>query len=85
MNISKQEQRVLHELALGGAIHYERHDNGKIIEVTCYTREGHVLSDCALPVFQRLKKRRFVTSQGGRPYSVSRQGVKAVRSQLNQR
>jgi hypothetical protein len=30
LNISKHEQRVLPELAFGGAIHHERHDNGKI-------------------------------------------------------
>ena len=85
MNISKQEQRVLHELALGGAIHHERHNNGKITDVTCYTRDGHVLSDCTLTVFQRLRKRRFITSRSGRPYRVSRNGIKAVRAQLNQR
>lgn len=85
MNISKHEQRVLHELALGGAIHHERSDNGKISGITCYTRDGNVLSDCTLKVFLRLKKRRFIRSQNGRPYRVSKQGIKAVRAQLNQR
>ena len=85
MNISKREQRVLHELALGGAIHHDRFDSGKIQSVTCYTREGHVLSDCSLDVFIRLKKRRFIHSKGGRPYRVTRLGIIAVRAQLNQR
>lgn len=85
MNISKHEQRVLHELALGGAIHYERGENGKIRNITCFTREGHVLSDCTLDVFQRLKKRRFIRSQNGKPYRVSRLGIGTVRAQLNQR
>lgn len=85
MNISKHEQRVLHELALGGAIHHERHANGKIHDITCYTREGHVLSDCTLAVFQRLLKRRFIRSHGGAPYRVSPLGIKSVRAQLNQR
>ncbi len=85
MNISKHEQRVLHELARGGAIHYERCENGKIRAITCFTRDGHVLSDCTLKVFLRLKKRRFIRSQNGKPYRVSRLGVKAVRAQLNQR
>ncbi|MEL7214144.1 MAG: YjhX family toxin [Pseudomonadota bacterium] len=85
MNISKHEQRVLHELALGGSIHHDRGENGKIRDIICYTRDGHVLTDCTLPVFLRLKKRRFIRSQNGRPYRASRLGIKAVRAQLNQR
>ena len=85
MNISKHEQRVLHELALGGAIHHERSEGGKIRAITCLTRDGHVLSDCTLDVFLRLKKRRMIRSQNGQPYRASRQGIEAVRAQLNQR
>lgn len=85
MNISKHEQRVLHELALGGAIHFDRAESGKIRAITCFTREGHVLSDCTLDVFLRLRKRRFVRSQNGAPYRISRNGIHAVRAQSNQR
>ena len=85
MNISKHEQRVLHELALGGSIHYERLDSGKIHDVACYTRDGYVLTDCTLSVFQRLLKRRFIRSKNGRPYRASALGIKSVRAQLNQR
>ena len=85
MNISKHEQRVLHELALGGAIHHERGEGGKIRTITCYTRDGHVLTDCSLDVFLRLKKRRFIQSHNGQPYRVSRRGIEAVRAQLDQR
>lgn len=85
MNISKHEQRVLHELALGGAIHHERCENGKIRAVTCYTRDGHVLTACTLNMFLRLKNRRLIRSQNRRPYRASRLGIKAVRAQLNQR
>ncbi|MBU2961880.1 YjhX family toxin [Citreicella sp. C3M06] len=85
MNISRHEQRVLHELARGGAIHHERCDNGKIRDITCYTREGHVLTDCTLDLFQRLRRRRFIRSQNGHPYRVTRLGVTSVRAQLNQR
>ncbi len=85
MNLSKHEQRVLHELALGGAIHFERGGNGKIRDIICVTREGHILTDCSLPVFDRLRKRRFIRSCGGKPYRVTRQGIKSVRAQLNQR
>jgi len=85
VNISKHEQRVLHELALGGVIHHERLDNGKIQDITCYTRDGHILTDCTLPVFLRLKKRRFIRSKGGQPYRASKLGMSAVRAQLQQR
>ena len=44
MNISKHEQRVLHELALGGEIQYVRADNGKVRSVECYTRDGFTLT-----------------------------------------
>ncbi|WP_425044109.1 YjhX family toxin [Primorskyibacter sp. S87] len=85
MNISKHEQRVLHELARGGSIHHERCEKGKIRDITCYTRDGYVLTDCTLDVFKRLKRRRFIRSQNGRPYRASRLGIKSVRAQLNQR
>lgn len=85
MNISKHEQRVLHELALGGAIHHDRGDGGKIRAITCYTRDGHVLSDCTLDLFLRLKKRRFIRSRDGLPYRVSRLGIRVVRAQFKQR
>ena len=85
MNISKHEQRVLHELALGGEIHHERHENGKIRDITCYTRDGHVLTDCTLRVFQRLLKRRLIRSRNGGPYRVSPMGIRSVRAQADQR
>lgn len=85
MNISKHEQRVLHVLAQGGAIHHERGENGKICKVTCFTRDGHVLADCTFEVFKRLKKRRFIKSSGGKPYRATRLGITSVRSQLDNR
>jgi len=85
LNISKHEQRVLHVLALGGAIHFDRGQNGKIRDITCFTRDGHVLTDCTLPVFLRLKKRRLIRSAQGQPYRVSRRGIEAVRAQFDQR
>ncbi|MCR9088951.1 MAG: YjhX family toxin [Rhodobacteraceae bacterium] len=85
MNISKQEQRVLHALAQGGAIHFERAPNGKIHKVTCFNRDGHVLTDCTTTLVNRLKKRRFIRSSGGAPYRATRAGVQAVRAQLDNR
>lgn len=85
MNISKLEQRVLHVLAQGGSIHFDRAENGKVRDVTCFTRDGIVLADCTFPVFDRLRKRRFIQSQGGAPYRATRLGVMAVRAQPDNR
>ncbi|MEX0338166.1 MAG: YjhX family toxin [Arenibacterium sp.] len=85
MNISKLEQRALHVLARGGAIHFDRHSNGKILTITCFTREGHILSDCTMDVFLRLKKRRFIKSVNGQPYRATHRGLRAVNAQLDNR
>ena len=85
MNISKSEQRVLHALALGGRIRHERDEAGRIAEVHCVTREGHRLAACDLVLFARLKRRRLIASRAGQPYRITREGLAAVRAQLNQR
>lgn len=85
MNISKSEQRVLHVLSQGGAIHYHRAPNGKVARVSCVTRDGHVLTTCTLSLFTRLRKRRFIHSANGRPYRITRLGLQSVRAQLDNR
>ena len=85
MNISKHEQRVLHVLARGGAIHFDRKPNGKVDAVFCVTREGHVLADCTLALFQRLRKRRFIKSVNGLPYRATPLGMRSVNAQYNNR
>ena len=85
MNISRNEQRVLHVLAQGGFIRHERAENGRILAVSCFTRDGHLLSDCTLEVFAKLRRRRFVESRASSPYRISQKGRRAVRSQLNNR
>lgn len=85
MNISKAEQRTLHALARGGAVVVEKDARGKIIAVNCVTREGWTLEDCTLGVFQRLRKRRLVSSEHGAPYRITHEGRLSVRAQPDNR
>jgi hypothetical protein len=86
VNISRYEQRVLHALAQGGRIVHRREaETGRIIAADCFTREGHVLSDCTLALFRRLKRRRLIASLDGQPYRITRLGLDAVRAQLDNR
>ena len=85
MNVSKHEQRVLHALAQGGCIAYEKDDKGKIVDVLCVNREGWVLSDCTLGIFQKLRRRRLIASHDSLPYRITRDGLAAVRAQLDNR
>jgi uncharacterized protein len=85
MNISKQEQRVLHALAQGGSIIHRFDDRGHIVEVEGMNRDGWRLADCTLAVFQKLRRRKLIGSLGGAPYRITRQGLRAVRAQLDNR
>lgn len=82
MNISRTEQRVLHVLALGGRIEHSR-TGTKIGEILCVTRDGLILSDCTLGVFQRLRRKRLIASAGGGPYRITRLGRVSVRAQVD--
>lgn len=83
MNISKAEQRVLHALAQGGLIQYERDSSGHITSAICFNRDGYRLLDCTLDVFKKLKKRRFIISRSGSPYRITPLGLNAVRPQFD--
>ena len=85
LNISKHEQRTLHALAQGGRILQIKDDRGDIIAVDCITRDGWRLADCTLGVFRKLRKRRLIRSEGGGPYRVTREGLAAVRAQVDNR
>ena len=82
MNISRTEQRVLHVLALGGRINHSRNGT-KVDAILCVTRDGLILADCTLGVFQRLRRKRLIESRAGSPYRISRRGLAAVRAQLD--
>jgi len=85
LNISKQQQRTLHALAQGGAITLVRDPQGGLVAAECFTRDGWLLSDCNLAVFRSLKKRRLISSKGGGPYRITREGLISLRSQLDNR
>jgi uncharacterized protein YjhX (UPF0386 family) len=85
MNISKAEQRVLHVLAQGGMIRHRRAETGHIIEALCFTRDGHILANTGLTLFNRLRRRGFIASRGGAPYRITQLGLRAVRAQLDNR
>ncbi|MEJ8476458.1 YjhX family toxin [Roseibium algae] len=85
MDISKAEQRVLHLLAQGGRILVEKDETGKITTNCTVTREGWLWSGCPLPLFKKLKRRRYIASRSSGPYRITELGLKRVRSQLNNR
>ena len=85
MNVSKYEQRVLHALAQGGSIYHQRSETGHIAQIDCLNRDGWRLDDCTMAVFRKLKAKRLIGSVDGGPYRVTREGLRAVRAQLDQR
>lgn len=73
---------MLHVLALGGRIDHSRNGT-KIDEVLCVSRDGLILTDCTLSVFQRLRRKRLIASESGAPYRITRLGRLSVRAQLD--
>ena len=69
MNISSNEQRVLHALARGGVIRHQR-DGDRIVAAECITSEGNCLAEFNLSVFARLRHRGLAESHGWRPYRI---------------
>lgn len=85
MDISRDEQRALHALAQGGAITPIKDHKGRIIAVELYNREGWRIPAFTLLLFKKLKAKRAIASQGGRPYRITRRGLDLVRSEVDNR
>jgi len=85
MDISREEQRVLHALAQGGAIHVTKLSNGKVAAVECINRDGWLLDQCNLRIFRKLKSKGAIASSEGRPYRITRRGLELVRSEVDNR
>lgn len=85
MDISKNEQRVLHALAQGGRIALLRNDAGKVTGLEFFNREGWQLSTCSMVLFKKLKAKKAIKSSGGQPYRITKRGLELVRSEYDNR
>ena len=84
MDISREEQRVLHALAQGGSIHALKTDNGKINGIELYSRDGWLMP-MTLSLFRKLKNRKAIASSDSRPYRITRRGLELVRAEVDNR
>lgn len=85
MDISREEQRVLHALAQGGVIYPLKNDKGRITGVECYNRDGWKMEQCDLRIFGKLKRKKAIASSESRPYRITRRGLQLVRSEVDNR
>lgn len=81
MDISRAEQRILHVLAQGGCLKFNKYTK----ELSCLTREGFGFPAPSLRVFRRMKYRKLIASKNAKPYGITRYGLSVVRSQLDNR
>lgn len=85
MDISRDEQRVLHALAQGGRIALLKNDAGKVTGPEFFNREGWLMSNCTLLLFKKLKAKKAIRSQNGQPYRITKRGLELVRSEYDNR
>ncbi|MFP9137500.1 YjhX family toxin [Devosia sp. XGJD_8] len=85
MDISRDEQRVLHALAQGGRIALLKDDAGKVTGLEFFNREGWLMSNCTLLLFKKLKAKKAIRSQNGQPYRITKRGLELVRSEYDNR
>ncbi|WEZ83751.1 YjhX family toxin [Rhizobium sp. 32-5/1] len=85
MDISREEQRILHLMAQGGRIEITRSIGKAISEARCLTRDGWVSPGFDLDLFRKLKRKKAIASSGGKPYRITQRGLVLVRSDPNNR
>jgi uncharacterized protein YjhX (UPF0386 family) len=85
MDISRNEQRILHLLAQGGRIEVDKNHKKRIAEIRCLTRDGWHYPGVDLEMFRKLKRRKAVASSEGGPYRITRRGLELVRAELDNR
>jgi len=85
MDISRTEQRILHLLAQGGRIEITRDDDRKIEKLQLFTREGWAFAGLDLITFRKLKQKKAIRSQGGKPYRITERGLVLVRAEQDNR
>lgn len=86
MDISRDEQRILHLLAQGGKILLKKDERKAITDIICLTRDGSRYAACNLRLFRKLKQKGAIASSGGGgPYRVTRRGLQLVRAELDNR
>jgi uncharacterized protein YjhX (UPF0386 family) len=85
MDISRDEQRVLHALAQGGRIAAIKDDHGRIVDFEFFNRDGWLIGGFTALLFRKLKAKRAIRSQRGQPYRITRRGLELVRSEVDNR
>lgn len=85
VDISKDEQRVLHALAQGGRLTVFKTPAGRILGVEGYTRDGWRMPTIAARLFRKLKSKKAIASKSGGPYRITRRGLELVRAQPDNR
>lgn len=85
MDISRDEQRVLHALAQGGYIVAVKNDRNKLVDLEFINRDGWLTSGLTPLIFAKLRAKKAIKSQNGKPYRITRRGLELVRSQGDNR
>jgi uncharacterized protein len=85
MDISRDEQRVLHALAQGGLIKPLKNHKGRIDGLELYNRDGWLMPVITPLLFKKLRRKKAVASRDGGPYRITRRGLELVRPEFDNR
>jgi len=85
MDISRDEQRILHLLAQGGWIERIKQKGKDTDAVSCFTRDGWLYPGLNLLLFRKLKQKKAISSSRGRPYRITERGLVLVRAEQDNR